>query len=180
MTACLDGFTPWPDDMAALYRAKGYWAGESLGAMLRARATQYPARVALVCGERRWTYADLDRRSDSLAAGLARLGILARDRVVVQTAIDAFGQHMRGPNQLDRLHDIKVTADMLLEPLRGPITEQGVRWNLHVGVRYLEAWLDGSGAEPIHNLMEDLATSEISSRPPSGWSTGSTAMARPY
>ncbi|QYF95652.1 (2,3-dihydroxybenzoyl)adenylate synthase [Massilia sp. PAMC28688] len=84
MTACLDGFTPWPDDMAALYRAKGYWAGESLGAMLRARAAQYPARVALVCGERRWTYADLDRRSDSLAAGLARLGILARDRVVVQ------------------------------------------------------------------------------------------------
>jgi malate synthase len=81
---------------------------------------------------------------------------------LVQTAIDAFGQHMRGPNQLDRLHDIKVTAAMLLEPLRGPITEQGVRWNLHVGVRYLEAWLDGSGAEPIYNLMEDLATSEIS------------------
>ena len=36
---------------------------------------------------------------------------------------------------------------MLLEPLRGPITENGVRWNLHVGVRYLEAWLGGSGAE---------------------------------
>jgi malate synthase len=46
--------------------------------------------------------------------------------------------------------------------LHGPITEQGVRWNLHVGVRYLEAWLGGSGAEPIHHLMEDLATSEIS------------------
>jgi malate synthase len=29
-------------------------------------------------------------------------------------------------------------------------------------VRYLEAWLGGSGAEPIHHLMEDLATSEIS------------------
>ena len=60
------------------------------------------------------------------------------------------------------MHEIEVTAAMLLEPLRGPITEQGVRWNLHVGVRYLEAWLGGSGAEPIHNLMEDLATSEIS------------------
>jgi malate synthase len=70
--------------------------------------------------------------------------------------------HMRGPNQLTKLHDVKTTAAMLLEPLKGPITEQGVRWNLHVGVRYLEAWLDGSGAEPIHNLMEDLATSEIS------------------
>ena len=81
---------------------------------------------------------------------------------LVQTAIEAFGQHMHGPNQLHRFHDVKVTAAMLLEPLHGPITEQGVRWNLHVGVRYLEAWLGGSGAEPIHNLMEDLATSEIS------------------
>ncbi|HUR60010.1 MAG TPA: malate synthase A [Opitutaceae bacterium] len=81
---------------------------------------------------------------------------------LVQTAIDAFGRHMQGPNQLQKFHDVKTTAAMLLEPLRGPITEQGVRWNLHVGVRYLEAWLGGSGAEPIHNLMEDLATSEIS------------------
>lgn len=81
---------------------------------------------------------------------------------LVQTALEAFGQHMHGPNQLHKLHDIEVKAAMLLEPLRGPITEQGVRWNLHVGVRYLEAWLGGSGAEPIHNLMEDLATSEIS------------------
>jgi malate synthase len=81
---------------------------------------------------------------------------------LVQTAIEAFGQHMHGPNNLHRFHEGPVTAAMLLEPLRGPITEQGVRWNLHVGVRYLEAWLGGSGAEPIHNLMEDLATSEIS------------------
>jgi len=80
----------------------------------------------------------------------------------VATALEAFAKHMKGPNQLAKFHDVKVTAAMLLQPLHGPITEQGVRWNLHVGVRYLEAWLDGSGAEPIHNLMEDLATSEIS------------------
>ncbi len=81
---------------------------------------------------------------------------------LVQTALDAFGEHMKGPNQLHVIHDVKVTAADLLAPLHGPITEKGVRWNLHVGVRYLEAWLGGSGAEPIHNLMEDLATSEIS------------------
>jgi malate synthase len=81
---------------------------------------------------------------------------------LVQTAIDAFGRHMQGPNQLHRSPELQVTAAMLLEPLRGAITETGVRWNLHVGIRYLEAWLGGSGAEPIHNLMEDLATSEIS------------------
>jgi malate synthase len=81
---------------------------------------------------------------------------------LVQTALDAFGQVMKGPNQLHVIPTAPVTAADLLAPLHGPITEAGVRWNLHVGVRYLEAWLGGSGAEPIHNLMEDLATSEIS------------------
>ena len=81
---------------------------------------------------------------------------------LVATALEAFAGHMKGPNQLAVTHDVKITAADLLAPLGGPITETGVRWNLHVGVRYLEAWLGGSGAEPIHNLMEDLATSEIS------------------
>ena len=81
---------------------------------------------------------------------------------LVATALEAFAKHMKGPNQLGVTHDVKTTAADLLAPLHGPITENGVRWNLHVGVRYLEAWLGGSGAEPIHNLMEDLATSEIS------------------
>jgi malate synthase len=81
---------------------------------------------------------------------------------LVATALEAFAGHMKGPNQLHVTHDVKITAADLLAPLHGPITEKGVRWNLHVGVRYLEAWLGGSGAEPIHNLMEDLATSEIS------------------
>lgn len=81
---------------------------------------------------------------------------------LVATALEAFAGKMKGPNQLQVTHDVKITAADLLAPLHGPITEHGVRWNLHVGVRYLEAWLGGSGAEPIHNLMEDLATSEIS------------------
>jgi malate synthase len=81
---------------------------------------------------------------------------------LVATALEAFARYMKGPNQLQVIHDVKITAADLLAPLHGPITENGVRWNIHVGVRYLEAWLGGSGAEPIHNLMEDLATSEIS------------------
>jgi malate synthase len=82
---------------------------------------------------------------------------------LVQTALDAFAVHMKGVNQLGRVRDdVTVTAADLLAPFHGPITEAGVRWNIHVGIRYLEAWLGGSGAEPIHHLMEDLATSEIS------------------
>jgi len=81
---------------------------------------------------------------------------------LVRTALDAFAERMKGPNQLSRIHNVTIKAADLLAPLHGPITEAGVRWNIHVGIRYLEAWLGGSGAEPIHNLMEDLATSEIS------------------
>ena len=42
------------------------------------------------------------------------------------------------------------------------MTEKGVRQNFNVGVLYLEAWLGGSGAVPLYNLMEDAATAEIS------------------
>jgi malate synthase len=81
---------------------------------------------------------------------------------LVQTALTAFAKHMKGPNQLDRLHNVQIKAADLLQPVAGPITEKGVKWNLSVGIQYLEAWLGGSGCEPIYNLMEDLATSEIS------------------
>jgi malate synthase len=81
---------------------------------------------------------------------------------LVETALTAFAKHMKGPNQLHRLHDVNITAADLLRPITGPITEAGVKWNMSVGIQYLEAWLGGSGCEPIYNLMEDLATSEIS------------------
>jgi malate synthase len=69
------------------------------------------------------------------------------------------------PNQLDRQRaDVDVDASDLLD-LRvegGEITEQGLRTNVSVGVRYLESWLRGVGAAAIDNLMEDAATAEIS------------------
>ncbi|NHZ79802.1 (2,3-dihydroxybenzoyl)adenylate synthase [Massilia sp. CCM 8695] len=80
----LPGFTPYPDDFAARYREAGYWTGETFGSLLRDRATQHPDGIALVCGARRWSYAELDLRADRFAAGLVRLGIAPRDRVVVQ------------------------------------------------------------------------------------------------
>ncbi len=43
-----------------------------------------------------------------------------------------------------------------------PITEQGLRNNINVGIHYLGSWLAGNGCVPIHNLMEDAATAEIS------------------
>ena len=37
----------------------------------------------------------------------------------------------------------------------------GLRGNVSVGARYLDAWLHGTGAAAIDNLMEDVATAEI-------------------
>jgi malate synthase len=44
----------------------------------------------------------------------------------------------------------------------GEVTEDGLRTNVSVGVRYLAAWLAGTGAAAIDDLMEDAATAEIS------------------
>jgi malate synthase len=68
-----------------------------------------------------------------------------------------------GPNQLGvKREDVQVGAAELLAVPAGAITEAGLRQNLSVGVAYLEAWLRGSGCVPLHNLMEDAATAEIS------------------
>src|SRR3989440_8103678 len=83
---------------------------------------------------------------------------------MVQLALDAFDAVMPQPNQIDKKRaDVQVTAADLLDfrPSE-PITEQGLRTNVSVGVQYLAAWLGGSGAVPIFNLMEDAATAEIS------------------
>lgn len=80
----LTGFTPWPEQDAQRYRELGYWTGETLGTMLQRKAGEHPDRIAIVCGKRRWSYAELDAKADQLAAGFARLGIGAQDRVVVQ------------------------------------------------------------------------------------------------
>lgn len=67
-------------------------------------------------------------------------------------------------NQIDRTRpEVLVTASQLLDLHIGrPITAQGVRDNVSVAIRYLEAWLRGLGAVAIDNLMEDAATAEIS------------------
>ena len=122
-------------------------------------AAQIPIRNNPAANEAALAKVRLDKEREA-AAG--HDGTWVAHPGLVQTALDAFAGVMKGPNQLHVLPSGETTAASLLEPLHGPITEKGVRWNLHVGVRYLEAWLGGSGAEPIHNLMEDLATSEIS------------------
>ena len=78
-------------------------------------------------------------------------------------ALKAFNSVMSGPNQLGVLRDdVVVLAADLLEVPDGPITDEGLRHNIRVGVQYVEAWLGGQGCVPLYHLMEDAATAEIS------------------
>ena len=99
--------------------------------------------------------------------GLLRAGDL-RGRGVLHEVVDrggadaVLGSHA---NQLDRLREDVVPDEAALLSIPdtpGEITDQGLRTNVSVGIRYLDAWLHGVGAAAIDNLMEDAATAEIS------------------
>jgi malate synthase len=85
---------------------------------------------------------------------------------LVPVALEVFNAKLGDrPNQVDRRRDdVSVAAEQLLDvkSTPGQVTEAGLRNNVSVGIQYLEAWLRGSGAVAIFNLMEDAATAEIS------------------
>jgi malate synthase len=85
---------------------------------------------------------------------------------LVPVAKEIFDTYMPEPNQISAKKSTErtgrtVQARDLLEVPEGEITEEGLRWNIDVGLQYLHSWLQGSGCVPIYNLMEDAATAEI-------------------
>lgn len=82
---------------------------------------------------------------------------------LVPVALEVFDKGMPEANQLERpLEDLDIGAAELLALPEGDITEAGLRNNVSAALHYTAAWLGGRGAVPIHNLMEDAATAEIS------------------
>ena len=84
---------------------------------------------------------------------------------LVPVVDEVFGAILGGrPHQKERQRDdVDVSRDRLLDVTvpGGRVTETGVRGNISVALQYLAAWLGGSGAVAINNLMEDAATAEI-------------------
>jgi malate synthase len=91
---------------------------------------------------------------------------------LVPVAKEIFDKYMPEPNQISAHRSSgqrssaqrpgrTIQAKDLLEVPRGDITEEGLRWNIDVGLQYLHSWLQGAGCVPIYNLMEDAATAEI-------------------
>jgi 2,3-dihydroxybenzoate-AMP ligase len=80
----LDGVVPFPPDFARRYRERGYWRDRSLAAEFAAIFRDFGPRIAVIDGERRFTYAEIDALSDNLALNLVALGLKPLDRVVLQ------------------------------------------------------------------------------------------------
>jgi malate synthase len=84
---------------------------------------------------------------------------------LVPVVLEVFDTVLQGrPHQKDKQRgDVTVTREQLLDVRipGGQVTEAGLRGNISVALQYLAAWLGGSGAVAINNLMEDAATAEI-------------------
>jgi 2,3-dihydroxybenzoate-AMP ligase len=79
----LEGCTPWPPELAARYRARGYWRDEPLGAIVERGAREFGEREALTSGGQRISYRGLEQMAEHLAQQLWHLGLRPRDRIVV-------------------------------------------------------------------------------------------------
>ena len=103
-------------------------------------------------------------RNDKLReAKLGHDGTWVAHPALVPVAMEVFDAEMPSKHQIHKKRQApRITDEALLSPHSGTVTEGGVRTNIEVGIRYIAAWLCGRGAVPIHNLMEDAATAEIS------------------
>jgi len=81
---------------------------------------------------------------------------------LVSVAQEVFDRLMLGPNQLSKMPEGNATAEDLTTPSEGTRTANGLAMNVNVAIGYIAAWLRGQGAVPLHNMMEDAATAEIS------------------
>lgn len=80
----LDGVVPYPPELAARYRARGYWEDRPLIDQFRHVFDRHAQRVAIIHDDVSYTYAEVLDRSEHLARQLLALGIEPLDRVVLQ------------------------------------------------------------------------------------------------
>ncbi len=105
---------------------------------------------------------DKVRADKTREASIGHDGAWVAHPALVDVALDAFNAVMPQANQLEKRPEVVEDRDALVAPADGAITEAGLFGNADVAIRYIASWLQGRGAAPIHNLMEDAATAEIS------------------
>ena len=80
----MDGVVPYPPELAARYRERGYWEDRSLASHFDEASARYAERVAFVAGGERATYAELGERIERVALHLLKLGIAPLQTMVMQ------------------------------------------------------------------------------------------------
>ncbi len=106
---------------------------------------------------------DKVRKDKEREAKLGHDGTWVAHPDLVPVAMDVFDALMTSKHQIHKKRQAPRISDAaMIKPHSGTVTEAGLRTNIDVGIRYTAAWLCGRGAVPIHNLMEDAATAEIS------------------
>ncbi|KAM8849033.1 malate synthase-like isoform 2-T2 [Synchiropus picturatus] len=90
-------------------------------------------------------------------------GFIVYDLNLIEPMQKLFKLHTLGDNQLHQLRpDVRVTADDLLSIPSGGVTLDGLKYNIAVGVLFIQAWLSGKGHFLYRGKVEDSATAEIS------------------
>ena len=127
-------------------------------------AAQIPVAGDSEANERALARVRADKRREAIAG---HDGTWVAHPALIPVAREVFDERMPGPHQhhvaredIAAFSEAQLAA-MLVEPPRGTITRAGFDDNVEVCVRYLAAWLAGTGCVPIHGLMEDAATAEI-------------------
>ncbi len=119
---------------------------------------------------------DKQREADDGFDGswVAHPGLVATCRDVFDAVLGGRPHQVRTPLQ----RAVVTRQDLLaVGKTPGQVTLAGVQANIAVGLRYIRAWLGGSGAVAINGLMEDVATAEIARSQIWQWLHNSTPLA---
>ena len=80
----IDGFTPFPADLAQRYRDSGYWLDQPLGDYFRDCCARFADRIAIIADDERVSYGELNHRVERMARHFIRIGFKPLDRVILQ------------------------------------------------------------------------------------------------
>lgn len=83
-TKYLEGAVPYPDDIANLYRQKGYWVGQNLSDFLNECTNKYAKNVAIFDAKKKFNYQELNQLVNNCVTHLYQVGIRSGDKAVVQ------------------------------------------------------------------------------------------------
>jgi malate synthase len=142
---------PWMENYAKrcvhICHSRGAYAMGGMAAFTPGKTAEVRDRqLAKVLEDKKWE------------AGIGHDGCWVSHPYFIGSAMEAFTR----TDQLDVLYsEAERYPDMLPQPI-GPKSEAGLRTNVRVGIGYLNGWRQDIGCVAWDDLMEDLATLEIS------------------